>query len=76
MKKGIPQIKIPIRPSELTIEAVEPYIDSIFSQFEENAQKIRKDYDVFCLDQSILSKQRKYEDSDANNMVVIPNIRS
>jgi SPP1 family phage portal protein len=76
VKKGIPQIKIPIRTSELTIEAVEPYIDSIFSQFEENAQKIRKDYDVFCLDQSILSKHRKYEDSDANNMVVIPNIRS
>jgi SPP1 family phage portal protein len=76
VKKGIPQIKIPIQPSELTIEAVEPYIDSIFAQFQDNAEKIRKDYDVFCLDQSILSKERKYQDSDANNMVVIPNIRS
>ena len=76
MKKGIPQIKIPIRPSELTIEAVEPYIDSIFAQFESNSAKIRKDYDVFCLNQSILSKERKFQDSDANNMVVIPNIRS
>ena len=76
MKQGITQIKIPIRKSELTIEAVEPYIDSIFEQFKENAKKIRDDYDTFCLNQGILSKQRKYEDSDANNIVVIPNIRS
>jgi SPP1 family phage portal protein len=74
--KGIPQIKIPIKRSELTIEAVEPYIDSIFAQFEDNAKKIRTDYDVFCLNQNILSKHRKYQDSDANNMVVIPNLRS
>lgn len=76
MNKGIPQIKIPIRQSELTIEAVEPYLDSIVTQFKANSTQIRNDYDVFCLKQSILSKQRKYQDSEANNIVVIPNIRS
>ena len=50
MRKGIPQIKIPIRQSELSIEAIEPYLDSIFSQFEANARQIRKYYDFYCLD--------------------------
>ena len=39
--KGIEKIKIPIKATELTIEAVEPYLDSIFKQFETNATKIR-----------------------------------
>ena len=74
--KGIEKIKIPIKATELTIEAVEPYLDSIFKQFEANATKIRQDYDVYCLNSSILGKQRKNGDTDINNIVAIPNIRS
>lgn len=76
MKKGIPQIKIPIRPSELTIEAVEPYIDSIFSQFEANATQIRKDYDTYCLDHPILTKVRAHQDTDINNVVLVPDLKA
>ena len=76
MKKGIPQIKIPIRPSELTIEAVEPYIDSIFSQFEANAITIRKDYDTYCLDHPIHTKVRAHQDTDINNIVLVPDLKA
>lgn len=74
--KGIPQIRIPIRANELTIEKVEPYLCDIFAQFRENARKIRDDYDFYCLSQSILSKVRTHQDTDINNIVVIPNLRS
>lgn len=74
--KGISQIKIPIKANELTIEAVKPYLEEIFKEFSANAEKIRADYDVFCLNQSILSKQRTHQDTEVNNIVCIPNIRS
>lgn len=76
MKKGIPQIKIPIRPSELTIEAVEPYIDSIFAQFKKNAEQIRKDYDTYCLDHPILTKVRAHQDTNINNIVLVPDLKA
>ena len=76
MKKGIPQIKIPIRPSELNIEDVEPYIDSIFAQFEKNAAAIRKDYDIYCLDHPILSKVRAHQDTEINNIVLVPDLKA
>jgi SPP1 family phage portal protein len=76
VKKGIPQIKIPIRPSELTIEAVEPYIDSIFAQFEKNSIKIRKDYDTYCLDHPIWTKVRAHQDTDINNIVLVPDLKA
>lgn len=75
MRKGIPQIKIPIRPSELSIERVEPYLTTIFSQFGENARKIREDYDFYCLSHPIESKVRTHDDTDVNNIVLIPDIR-
>lgn len=74
--KGISKIKIPIKASELTINAVEPYLEKIFNDFESNSKKIRDDYDVFCLNQSILLKERTHEDTNVNNIVCIPNIRS
>ena len=75
--KGITQIKIPIRVSELTIEAVEPYLDTIFAQFEENARKIRADYDHYCLDHPILAKVRPHDDdSDINNVVLVPDLKA
>lgn len=76
MKKGIPQIKIPIRQSELTIEAVEPYIDSIFAQFENNARQIRNDYDMYCLDHPIHTKVRAHQDTDINNIVLVPDLKA
>ena len=76
MRKGIPQIKIPIRPSELTIEAVEPYLDSVFAQFMANATKITKDYDVYCLDHKIHLKVRAHQDTDINNIVLVPDLKA
>lgn len=74
--KGIEKIKIPIKATELTIEAVEPYLETIFNQFFKNAQKIKADYDIYRLNANILGKQRKTGDTDINNIVAIPNIRS
>ena len=76
MKKGIPQIKIPIRQSELTIEAVEPYINSIFAQFQTISCRIRADYDKYCLNHPILSKVRPHDDTDINNVVLVPDLKA
>ncbi len=75
-KKGIPKIKIPIKPQDLTIEAVEPYLPTIFAQFEANTAKIRADYDYYCLDHDILLKVRPHDDTEVNNIVLIPNLKA
>ena len=56
--KGIKQIKIPIRVQDLTIEKVEPYLNTVFDLFERNAMAIRADYDKYCLN-NILHLQVK-----------------
>lgn len=76
MRKGIPQIKIPIRPSELSIERVEQYLDVVFREFERNAIAIRKDYDMYCLNHAILGKVRAHNDTDINNIVLIPDLKA
>ena len=76
MKKGIPQIKIPIKPSELTIQAVEPYINSVFAQFEKISIQISKDYNKYCLDHAILSKVRPHDDTEVNNVVLVPDLKA
>lgn len=76
MTKGIPQIKIPIRKDELTIEAVEPYLDTIFKQFESNAKKIKDGYDKYCLGHDILNKTRKHSDTDINNIILVPDLKA
>lgn len=75
-RKGIPQITIPLRPNEVTIENVERYLDDIFVLFSENAGKIHADYDKYCLDHNILSKERLHNDSEANNIVVVPDLKA
>lgn len=75
-KKGIKQIKIPIKWNELTIEKVEPYLNTIFSAFIQNAQIIRKDYDTYCLNHDILCKVRQHDDSNVNNIVLIPDLKA
>jgi len=75
-KKGIKQIKIPIRPQDLTIERVEPYLTTIFDIFTQNSTGIRADYDKYCLNHEILTKVRQHEDSDVNNIVLIPDLKA
>lgn len=75
-RKGIKQIKIPIRPNEVTIEAITPYLSYIYKKFVENSQKIKADYDKYSLDHPILLKTRAYDDTNINNIVLIPNLRS
>lgn len=74
--ESIQQIRIPVRPSELTIEIIEKYLDTVFNKFQNNARRIRRYYDEYCLNHLILNKQRQHKDSEVNNIVVIPNIRS
>lgn len=74
--KCINQIKIPLKQQGLTIEQVEPYLATIFNEFEKNAQKIRSDYDKYCLDHKILGKTRTHDDTDVNNIVVVPDLRA
>lgn len=77
MRKGIKKIKIPIGQSEnLSINDIEPYLDSVFAQFETNARQIRKDYDVYCLDHPILRKVRAHNDTEINNIAVIPDLNA
>lgn len=75
-RKGIPQIKIPVKPKDLTIETVKSYLPLVFSQFENNAKQIRKDYDIYCLDHSILGKERAHNDTEVNNIVLIPDLKA
>ena len=74
--KGIKQIKIPIRVQDLTIEKVEPYLNTIFDLFESNARCIRDDYNKYCLNHEILTKVRQHEDSEVNSIVLIPDLKA
>ena len=76
MRKGISQIKIPIKKSDLTLEKISLYLDVVFNEFSKNAKQISHDYDIYCLDHAILGKTRINEDSNANNIVVIPSLKS
>lgn len=75
-KKGIKKIKIPVRPNELAIDKVETYLNTVFEQFDENAKKISADYDMYCLDHPILAKTRLHDDTDVNNIILIPQLKS
>jgi SPP1 family phage portal protein len=75
-KKGITQIKIPIKLSDLTIEVIEKYLPTVFAEFEKNSTQITSDYNKYCLDLPILSKERAHDDTDVNNIVIIPSLKS
>lgn len=75
-KKGIPQITIPIRPQELSIGVITKYLEMIYALFEQNATKIKRDYDKYCLDHEILLKLRPHDDTEVNNIVLIPALKS
>lgn len=70
------KIKIPLKASNLTIEGVERYLPFIFGEFQKNATIIRSDYDKYCLDHKILGKTRTHDDTDTNNIVIVPDLRS
>lgn len=76
MRKGIEKIKLPIRPNDLTIDKVEPYLSIVFDKFATMATSIKADYDKFCLDHPIMQKIRVHEDSEVNNIVLIPDLNS
>ena len=74
--KGIKQIKIPIRVQDLTIKKVEVYLNTVFDLFEKNSKIIRSDYDKYCLNHEILTKVREHQDSQINNIVLIPDLKA
>lgn len=72
---GVKKILIPIKPSELTIEKVVPYLPTILQAFNENAKQIRADYGTYCLQHNILAKTRIHNDEDSiNNQVLEPHL--
>ena len=75
-KQGIPQIKIPIRQNELSINLVERYLGVVFDKFIENAEEITKNYDTYCLNHPIWNKVRAHDDTEVNNIVLVPNLKA
>lgn len=76
LRKGISQITIPVKPNEVNIDVIIKYLDTIYDLFEHNSRKIRSDYNKYCLDHDILFKVRPHDDTDVNNIVVIPALKS
>ena len=74
--QGIEKIKIPVRPSELSFGVIEKYLPVIFDKFQEISRKIRKDYDFYRLNHPILDKTRVFKDTDINNKILVPNLKS
>lgn len=72
----IKKIKIPVKPENLSYEAIEPYLSDILDTFEENARNLRKFYTEYeNQHQEILSKTRKYDDqSETNYKTVDPHL--
>lgn len=76
-KQGIEKIKIPVEPkANLGIDDVKAYLPIVYKKFKENAKKIEDAYNFYCLDHPILLKQRAYQDTNINNIVLIPSLRS
>lgn len=74
--QGIEKIKIPVRPSELTFGVIEKYLPVIFEKFTNIRKNIRKDYDFYRLNHPIIDKQRVFKDTEINNKILVPNLKS
>ena len=72
---GIEKIKIPVKKNELTLEAIKPYLPTVFEKFCDNQKKIQHYWDIFENKHEIEQKTRRYEDdSDINNKVATPHL--
>lgn len=72
---GIEKIKIPVRKKELSLEAIKPYLPTVFEKFCENQKKIQHYWEIFENKHEIEGKTRRYEDdSDINNKVSTPHL--
>lgn len=72
---GIEKIKIPVRKSDLTLEAIKPYLPTVFEKFCDNQKKIQHYWEIFENKHAIEGKTRRYEDdSDINNRVSTPHL--
>lgn len=72
---GIEKIKIPVRKKELSLDAIKPYLPTVFEKFCENQKKIQHYWEIFENKHEIEGKTRRYEDdSDINNKVSTPHL--
>lgn len=72
---GINPIRIPLKASELTIEAILPYMSEIATKFNANANKVRHFREVYENQHEIQSKIRRYDDdSEINNKISVPHL--
>lgn len=71
---GIKKILIPIKQSDLSIDKLYPYLNYVLQTFKANKEKIDSDYDKYCLQHTVLLKQRIHDDTDVNNKVLQPHL--
>lgn len=76
MSIGVKKIKIPIKPKELTIEAIKPYLKDVFQQFAKNQKKITENYEIYLGGHNVLNKKRPYSSDKINHKVVEPHLYS
>ncbi len=77
MSIGVPKIKVPVLPQELTQSVMEEYLVEAYKTFEQQAATIRKNYDIYLGKHAILDKKRAYNSESAiNNRVVEQHLRS
>ena len=63
---GLQKITVPLREDELTLENITEYLQSVYSDFYLNSQKIRENYNFYKGEHSVLQKKRRYEDDEIN----------
>lgn len=72
---GIQKIKIPIKKSELNIQAIMPYLPDIYEKFCSNRDKIQKFWQLYENKHNIFDKERAYGDNaNINNIVSTPHL--
>lgn len=74
---AIEKIKIPVRKTELSIDAIMPYLPTVFEKFTNNQKKIKHFWEIFENKHDIFGKTRRYgDDDDINNIVATPHLWS
>ena len=68
---GLQKITVPLREDELTLENITEYLQSVYSAFYLNSQKIWENYNFYKGEHSVLQKKRRYEDDEINNAQVV-----
>jgi SPP1 family phage portal protein len=74
-KVGIPTFELTYKPSDISKEVIEANLHDILSFYSQKYQPtIARAHNTYLLQHAILSKQRIFSDTSANNQVVEPHL--